>query len=288
MGSNDQFDITRHANGSNAMNPQTPNNAESRSSRSLRSSRYGEPPPSRENIIRDYNAQDAMRARNTRQYSQEALQDFQMREARALERQRQRAEYSNSEKEPYTSTRNAPQSHMTQEQAIQRARELRRKNRDSISMTAQESHDRTIVSQENFEMERARRDVFSNRNSARFSNREVIDGRGSIDSRALNERNELVGYSIDLDDRPDPAIESVANQRSSWSSRADRGSASGGGGRRRSSGRRQNDLNGISDSISGRADYQQQGFLASFPLSAKLLIVLIIILLCVLIYLLFF
>lgn len=38
-------------------------------------------------------------------------------------------------------------------------------------------------------------------------NREVIDGRGSIDSRAFNERQELVGYTIDERDQHEPMLD---------------------------------------------------------------------------------
>lgn len=281
MASGDKYDITQLANGSNAVGPRdvpkTP---------AWPPAQDG-PRQSRENIIRNYNAKDAMRARNTRLYSQEAMQDFHKREERTLERQRHRNEYANRVQESSMLSQAPTHKFRSQEQAIAHARELRAMNRQRNTMTAQESHDRTLVSKENFEAERARRDVFSSRNAARTSNREVIDGRGSIDSRAFNERNELVGYTIDQQDRPDPLVETPADQTGRWKSQAGQGfapSASQG----RGFSKRRNELNKLSDTISGRSDYQSRGPLSSLPTSAKFLILLIVILLGILIYLLFF
>ena len=64
-------------------------------------------------------------------------------------------------------------------------------------LSSQESYDRTRSSMENYERARASRDALSETRRTRTPNREVIDGRGSIDSRAFNETHELVGYSID-------------------------------------------------------------------------------------------
>ena len=278
MASEDRFDITRLANGSNARearqrsNSTWPYEEESR--------------PSRESIIRNYNESAAARARSTRQHSQEAMQDFQRREELTLERQRQKSEYESNNPDMKVMSQVPQSAHMSQEQAKMHARELRARRWETGPITTQERRDRTLVSRENIEAERARRDVFS-RNPSRTSNREVIDGRGSIDSRAFNERNELVGYSIDQRDRPDPLVEAPSEQGGRWNSQAGQDfspTATRGTG----FSRRQNDLNKLSDSISGRSNYRPKGPIASLPLSAKFLIVLIIILLGILIYLLFF
>lgn len=282
MGSEDRFDITRHANGPNTNGAWPP--AQNRSQQNPQASSR----PSRENIIRNYNANAAMKARNARLYSQEAMQNFQEREERTLERQRQRNEYANRLQTSNVAESNPPQDHMTLEQAKLRARELRAMNRDRNTMTALESHDRKIVSKENFEAERAKRDVFSSRNASRSSNREVIDGRGSIDSRAFNERNELVGYSIDQSDRPDPLVETPADSNGRWKSQAGQGFSPVTNGGNTMGARRPTDLNKLSDTISGRSEYQTKSGFAAIPTSAKFLIVLIIILLGILIYLLFF
>ena len=64
-----------------------------------------------------------------------------------------------------------------------------------------------------WEAQRALRDARQRRNA----NREVIDGRGSIDSRAFNEKNELVGYTIDEHDRHEPMVD-VSESKSRWRS----------------------------------------------------------------------
>lgn len=312
MASKDRYDITQHANGPNAGGESQStegaweallraNREQSRSqgARGSRSRSLGDrqmaspspaqdaPRPSRDSIIRNYNANAAARARDTKRHSQAAMQNFQEREERTLERQRQRSEYESMVHEGGIVSNIPPQQHMSQEQAKMRARELRAQRWDRGTMTTQQSLDHKDMVKENIEAERARRDVFSSRNAGRTSNRDVIDGRGSIDSRAFNERNELVGYSIDQRDRPDPLVEVPEEQVGRWNSQAGQGFAPSAS-RGSSFSRRISDLNNLSDSISGRADYRSTGIFSSIPTSAKLLILLIIILLGVLVYLLFF
>ncbi len=245
--------------------------------------------PSRDTLVQMYNAQGATRARNARMYSQEAMQDFQQREAAAMERRQQREAFAARSREEQIaaarSGRKGPgaNSHMTQAQAQQRAREIRAMNRVRKPLTTQESHDQTQMSREAYEHERARRDVLSATRQNRTSNREVIDGRGSIDSRAFNERNELVGYSIDEHDKPEPLVDSTDSQ-SRWNSHAGQEFMTQESRRFR----RNADLGSLSDTISGRSDYKaaKPGF-ADIPMSVKLLSLLIVVLLVVLVVLLF-
>lgn len=243
--------------------------------------------PSRDSLVRRYNAEDATRARNTRMYSQEAMQSFQQREAIAKERQTQREAFAaRSREEQRRAARTggrgaAPDKPMTQAEAQQRARDIRAMNRVRKPLTSQESHDQTQMSREAYEHERARRDVLASGRSHRTSNREVIDGRGSIDSRAFNERNELVGYSIDEADKPDPMLDTTSST-SRWNSQS--GQSMEGRGLRRNA-----DLGSLSDAISGRSDYRSgRPRLADIPLSIKLLAALIVVLLIVLAVLLIF
>ena len=116
--------------------------------------------------------------------------------------------------------------------------------------------------------------------------REVIDGRGSIDSRAFNERNELVGYTINRSDRHEPMLDVPAN-RSKWSSSS--GHDRSGPSRRESPQRMRNqDLRSLSDTISGRSDFQGNSGSQAVPMSIKVLGALITILLIVLIVILVF
>lgn len=219
-------------------------------------------------------------------HSQDAMQSFQEREQRARERNMQREAFASQARQQQRERAARGESlsggYMTQEQAHQRARAIRRQSRVRTPLTSQESHDQTQMSREAYEQARARRDVLSPEASRRTSNREIIDGRGSIDSRAFNERNELVGYTIDENDRHEPAID-TSNPSARWNSHAGQGF---GANDRRG---RMADLGSLSDTISGRSDYKgAKGGLAEVPGSIKFLVVLIVVLLAVLIYLLFF
>lgn len=206
------------------------------------------PRRSRESLVRAYDAQGAARARNARLQSQEAIREFQAREARMRARNAQGRQ----------------------------------------PMTAQESHDRTQMSREAYERARARRDVNSQVRQSRTSNRELIDGRGSIDSRAFNEKNELVGYSIDNRDKPEPLID-ASSTKGKWHSRAGQGAnaVTSDQPMRRGFARRE-DLGSLSDTISGRSEYSSNTGIASIPLIVKVLVVLIVVLLIVLVKILFF
>ena len=89
--------------------------------------------------------------------------------------------------------------------------------KDRHPLSTQESRDLTQMSREAHEEARARREARTFQVQGRTSNRELIDGRGSIDSRALNERNQLVGYTIDERDRHEPMVD-VNESKSRWRS----------------------------------------------------------------------
>lgn len=157
-------------------------------------------------------------------------------------------------------------------------------------LSTQESRDLAQMSRETYEAARARRDARFPHGAGRTSNRELIDGRGSIDSRAFNENNELVGYSIDKRDKPEPLVDAV-EAGSRWSSRGGQGFASGEPRRAAPRGgraSRRQDLDSLSDTISGRAQYGGSKPSPALPKSAVFLIVLIVILLVVLAVILFF
>ncbi len=173
-----------------------------------------------------------------------------------------------------------------------RARNARMNSRNAIEdiqsrdgrgrhpMSTQESHDRAQMSREAYERARASRNAA--RPAGRTSNRELIDGRGSIDSRALNERNELIGYSIDKQDTHDPLIETESSS-SRWRSQTGTGDPASGG--RRS--RRGPDLDRLSNTISGRNQYGSQRGEGGVPFIVKFLVALIVVLLIVLAVILF-
>lgn len=155
--------------------------------------------------------------------------------------------------------------------------------KDRHPLSTQESRDLTQMSREAHEEARARRDARTFQVQGRTSNRELIDGRGSIDSRAFNEHNELVGYSIDKKDKPDPLVDAIdADTR--WSSRGRQGFVTGeprGGSRRASRTHRRQDLGSLSDAISGHAQYGNKAQ-SGIPKAAVFLVILIVILLIVL------
>ena len=143
---------------------------------------------------------------------------------------------------------------------------------------------------ENYERARASRDALSETRRTRTPNREVIDGRGSIDSRAFNETHELVGYSIDDRDRPKAAVD-ASFSKTRWHSRAGQG------------------FPDVPDSappvtpphgpsvaarwasavMSGRANYTApEDGLAGVPLFVKIAVPIIVVLIAVIIYLVFF
>lgn len=150
-------------------------------------------------------------------------------------------------------------------------------------LSTQESRDLTQMSREAHEEARAQRNARIQQSAGRTTNRELIDGRGSIDSRAFNEHNELVGYSIDKKDKPEPLVDAI-DAGTRWSSRGRQGFAVGEGrpdaAHARRPARRQ-DLGSLSNTISGRAQYGNKAA-PGLPKAAIFLAVLIVILLVVL------
>ena len=168
----------------------------------------------------------------------------------------------------------------------------RPRQRIAEPLSSQESYDSMRRSRASYERARASRDVLDEARRA-AGNREVIDGRGSIDSRTFNESHQISAYSRDDCDRPDPMLDTVS-ARTSWRSRAGQGfdaAPEGGMGthglplRPRSAGNV-----GFSGGVmSGRADYgAPAGPLAGIPLFLKVTIPIIVILLIVILVLVFF
>lgn len=259
--------------------------------------------PSRESIIRSYNAQDAARARNARMYLQEASQEQQVRAERARTRASQRESLNAYRREEEALRAAQRQAQRDQDAANARSdarshgmrdQSSRQRTRVRMPLSTQESHEQTKLSREAYERERAHRDVLTRVQENRTANRDIIDARGSIDSRAFNEKNELVGYSIDGRDRPRPAID-ASNPKTKWHSHAGQGfngkpdaSTTGPMG---FLGRRQgrSDLGSISDAISGKDAYSpRRGGLQGTPVFIKLLVVVIVVLFIVLVWILFF
>lgn len=249
--------------------------------------------PSRESILQSYASQDEMRARNARLRSQQAAQSYAasaaQRDADRMARQEALAAQQR-EQEAYRAQREAERAARLQGAAAPAASASRR-TRVVPPLSSQESYDLTRSSMESYERARASRDALSETRRGRALNREVIDGRGSIDSRTFNESHQISGYSHDDRDRHDPMVDTVT-ARTNWRSRAGQGfEAAPDGGMPaplRPRGSRASDV-GFSGVMSGRANYSApSGPLAAVPSFLKVTVPIIVILLVIILFLVFF
>lgn len=243
--------------------------------------------PSRESILQSYASQDEMRARNARMYSQAAAQSYAASAAQRDADRRARQE--------------ALAAQQREQEALRAAREAQRprpapsapqrRTRVVPPLSSQESYDLTRSSQESYERARASRDALSEERRSRALNREVIDGRGSIDSRTFNESHQISGYSRDDRDRPDPMLDTVSS-RTNWRSRAGQGFEASPDTASHGLPLRPRDMRGSGVGfsggvMSGRADYAASSSRgAGIPLFLKISIPIIAILLVVIIVLL--
>ncbi|MDO4289693.1 MAG: hypothetical protein Q4C41_00490 [Eggerthellaceae bacterium] len=264
--------------------------------------------PSRDSILQSYAAQDAERARNARMYSQAVSQVYQENSSRANDRAAQRAqlEQRRREREAELAVQRAA---LEASRAAEREADARRggaaagasgqggvpvrpRVRVVPPLSSQESYDRTRSSMESYERARASRDALSASRAGRSTNREVIDARGSIDSRAFNEQGELVGYTTDERDKPRAAVDDSFTQ-TRWHSRAGQGFSDvpDSGARRRGGAAPRGEGVGFSGGVmSGRAQYAApkggiRGAFASLPLFVKIAIPVIVALVIVLVVL---
>lgn len=165
--------------------------------------------------MRQYAAQDAQRARNARIYSQETAESYKQSAARAKERARQREimDARRREEEAKQAAQRAAQRENEAAYARMRANAREHPNRTTVPLSSQESYERARMSRESYERARAMRDALSIEHQNRSPNRELIDARGSVDSRAFSEHDQLIGYSINRADRPDPYLEDAGDKR---------------------------------------------------------------------------
>ena len=249
--------------------------------------------PSRESILQSYASQDEMRARNARLRSQQAAQSYvasaAQRDADRMARQEALAAQQR-EQEAYRAQREAERAARLQGAAGPSVSASRR-TRVVPPLSSQERHDMTRSSMESYERARASRDALSETRRSRALNREVIDGRGSIDSRTFNESHQISGYSHDDRDRHDPMVDTVA-ARTNWRSRAGQGfeAVSDGGvsAPLRSRASRASEV-GFSGVMSGRANYSApSGPLAAVPSFLKVTVPIIVVLLAIILFLIFF
>ncbi|WP_296009856.1 hypothetical protein [uncultured Adlercreutzia sp.] len=245
--------------------------------------------PSRESILRSYASQDEMRARDARLRSQQATRavaasaaqrasDRAARQEALAAHEREQAALRAASRDAGRPSRPAPAQ--------------QRRSRVVPPLSSQESYDLTRSSMESYERARASRDALSESRRGRALNREVIDGRGSIDSRTFNESHQISSYSRDDRDRHDPMLDTMDSR--TWHSRAGQGfvtPAEGGTGAMapiRPRATRASSV-GFSGVMSGRAQYSaSQGGMAGVPLFLKVAVPVIVVLLAVIIFLLVF
>lgn len=242
--------------------------------------------PSRESILQSYATQDEMRARDARLRSQQASRAYTASDAdRAARREALAAQQREQEARRAAQQRPAPAATPAQ-------RAGQRRTRVVPPLSSQESYDLTRSSMESYERARASRDALSEARRGRALNREVIDGRGSIDSRTFNESHQISAYSRDDRDRHDPMIDTMDNR--TWYSRAGQGFATPAEGApgapapvRRPRSSRASDV-GFAGVMSGSANYGGAQGGSGVPLFVKVAVPLIVVLLVVIVCLLVF
>lgn len=213
--------------------------------------------PSRDTILQSYAAQDAERAERMRTHASEAVREYQASASRAADREAQRRELMERQheqdelakrrrQEEVAGRQRAAQLAAMQQKAAMgspdaqarvgrdmvsmydtdevyaRAAEVGRPGHASHPLSSEEGRERSRNAREMYEFERASRDALGGGRYGRREAREVIDARGSIDSRAFNERDQLVGYSISDEDKPEPLVDASLTQ-TRWHSRAGQG-----------------------------------------------------------------
>lgn len=236
------------------------------------------PAPSRESILRSYAAQDAARARDARMYSQTVSQMYRENPSRVIDRAEQRKALVANQREQRAAYEARRRAEMEAERArreavsAEQAKRATRRTRVVPPLSTQESHDRTRVSMEEYERARASRDALSEERARRTPNREVIDGRGSVDSRALNENSLLVGYSVDERDRPRTAIETEFSDKR-WRSRGGQGFENA---PESPSGRMRRSRGASRSRTMSYGSRPRGGFLSRIPLVAKIAAVVVV------------
>lgn len=247
--------------------------------------------PSRDSIVSSYAAEGAERARNARMYSQQASKLYRENSLRTKERENQRRIYEAQQAEEERKQAQRRQLKRELEQANartsssiheQEAHGNFRSHRVARPLSTQESQHRALASRDAYEQARQDRDALSPvRTSARSTNRDIIDARGSFDSRAFSEQNKILSYSVNEEDKPSPRVDTTKS-KSRWRSH------SSGDARLHPRVSRRFDFGSLSDSITGRSSFTrtQRGW-ASFPPFVRVAIPVLVILLAVLLFLMF-
>ena len=231
----------------------------------------------RDELVREYNQKSASRARWARLSAQDAVNAHLQNSARAKARELERAEYENMRKEraEIESKKREQQRDLAASQARASAGESERSGgkkprnpkRVVEPLTSQEYQEKTRRSFEHYERERAVRDPYQ-KSPKRNGNRTVIDGRGTIDSRAFNELDIITNKTVDEQDQHDAAL-TVSSSPKRWKTSSKNAAANA------------PSIGHVGSSVHGIV-----GFYSDLPPFVKIAIPIIIVLIIILIFLL--
>ena len=176
----------------------------------------------RDELVREYNSQNAQRARNARTYSNDTMrtQRESRERARLRNQNRSRLDRVRKEEEERAAQRRARERDLQASEARQdanvhmNATKMRQRTTISKPMSSQEFREKTQKNLEHYERERAARDPFL-KSTSLSGERMVIDGRGTIDSRTFNERQEISNKVMDERDKHDPEA-TTTGARTRW------------------------------------------------------------------------
>lgn len=185
------------------------------------------PKPTRDSIVREYNSEAASYARGARLRANEKTESYQQNRARSKERAAARAQYDamRREEEAIRAEKRAKE----RDYALSQARESAsleektsrstQKRRVVEPMSSQEYQEKTRKNFEHYERERAVRDPYQPRN-LRSGERTVIDGRGTIDSRAFNEQDIITNRAVAEEDKHEATL-TTTTARERWKTHQD-------------------------------------------------------------------
>ena len=178
---------------------------------------------SRDELIKEYNQESASRARSARLKTQDVVQDHMRSAARAKAREQEREAFEKRQKErsemeakKRAQERDISASKARTDAQIEacntKTRIRPRQTRVVEPLSSKEYQEKTRRSFEHYERERAVRDPYQPARLGR-GERQVIDGRGTIDSRAFNELDIITNHAIDDSDKHDATLMSESSNR---------------------------------------------------------------------------
>lgn len=231
----------------------------------------------RDEIVREYDAQNSERARNARLKAQESAQNFRARKEVEKQRASRIAAFDaiRKEKEEVSAKkRELDREHDAAEARLEAGRKTQKALDEATYRTpevlsSKEYQAKTRKSFEQYERERQARDPYSSKRVSN-NNRIVIDARGTIDSRAFDEKQIISRKAIDDRDKHDPFI-STTLSTNRWKTKKQQQEVISQG-------------NGKTKSSLNFSDEDNKGGFSSLPQFVKVAIPIIVILIIILIF----